>query len=98
VLWAVYDTGNYDYIVEYGFHDDGMISMRVGASGFNAFAWEPHMHTASWRVDVDLAYPNEPNVIAATGAQGATRVMWSGFDLRPRDLFDQTPLIGPREK
>lgn len=228
VLWAIYDTGNYDYIIEYSFHDDGMISFRLGAGGFNAFPWEPHMHSAYWRINVDLggpahdtvllaehaepgtlaatdsalpfnggvegfedweaesfttlrvqdeletnaygrrisydlmplnrgvsrhfgpgegytqhdfwatvedpgqldvravpvyaadaasvvdgdvvlwaaasahhhprsedlAYPDTPHVNPLTGAQGATRVMWSGFDLRPRDFFDATPLIG----
>jgi len=35
VLWGVYDAGNYDYIIEYGFRDDGTIAFRAGATGYN---------------------------------------------------------------
>jgi Cu2+-containing amine oxidase len=29
-----------------------------------------------------------------SGFQGATHVMWSGFDLRPRNVFDRSPFYG----
>jgi primary-amine oxidase len=35
VLWGVYDSGNYDYVIEYGFRDDGTIAFRAGATGYN---------------------------------------------------------------
>jgi hypothetical protein len=56
VFWSVYDTGNYDYIVEYGFRNDGTITFRVGATGYNNgnHPFDPHMHDVVWRVDVDL--------------------------------------------
>lgn len=56
VFWSVYDTGNYDYIVEYGFRNDGTITFRTGATGYNNqnHPFDPHMHDVIWRVDVDL--------------------------------------------
>lgn len=59
VLWGIFDTGNYDYITEYGFQDDGTITMRLGAAGYNnpntpPGPTEAHMHDALWRVELDL--------------------------------------------
>jgi primary-amine oxidase len=61
LLWGVYDTGNYDYILQYGFRDDGSISFRVGATGYNnpgkddpSMPFEPHMHDVLWYIDMDL--------------------------------------------
>lgn len=54
-LWGIYDTGNYDYIIEYTFRDDGQISFRVGATGWNnakdVTTDTPHTHTFLWRID-----------------------------------------------
>lgn len=56
VVWGTWDTGNYDYIIEYTFRDDGQISFRLGASGFDnpGLVGMAHMHDILWRVDVDL--------------------------------------------
>jgi primary-amine oxidase len=56
VFWSVYDTGNYDYIIEYGFRNDGAITFRAGATGYNNanHVFDPHMHDVVWRVDIDL--------------------------------------------
>jgi Cu2+-containing amine oxidase len=56
VLWGILDTGNYDFITEYGFRDDGTITMRVGATGYNDphRPSEAHMHDGLWRIDMDL--------------------------------------------
>lgn len=56
VVWGVSDAGNYDNIIHYGFRDDGTISFRVGHTGYNntVFPGQTHMHTALWRVDMDL--------------------------------------------
>jgi Cu2+-containing amine oxidase len=56
LVWGVSDAGNYDNIIQYGFRDDGVITFRLGASGYtnpNA-PWDSHAHTGLWRVDVDL--------------------------------------------
>lgn len=64
VLWASYDNGNYKYIMEYGFRDDGAITFRLGSTGFNNPPFEriAHTHTALWRIDVDLAGPGDDTV------------------------------------
>lgn len=56
VVWGTWDTGNYDYSIEYTFRDDGQISFRAGATGFDnpSFPALAHMHDILWRVDIDL--------------------------------------------
>ncbi|HEX7830380.1 MAG TPA: hypothetical protein VF787_12030, partial [Thermoanaerobaculia bacterium] len=57
VIWGTWDTGNYDYIIEYSFRDDGQMSFRLGATGWDNPNYSPglaHMHDILWRVDVDL--------------------------------------------
>ena len=56
VLWGVYDAGNYDYIQEFGFRDDGTISLRNGATGYlNPERPEvAHLHDSLWRIDLDV--------------------------------------------
>jgi primary-amine oxidase len=56
VIWGALEAGNYMYIMSYGFHDDGTISLRLGATGQNlpGHRKEAHMHSAHWRIDVDL--------------------------------------------
>ncbi len=55
-LWGVFDAGNYDFITEYGFRDDGTLTMRVGATGYNNLEQPTvaHMHDVLWRIDMDL--------------------------------------------
>jgi Cu2+-containing amine oxidase len=56
VLWATLDAANYNYVIQYGFQDDGTITFRVGGTAQNlpGFRDEAHMHNGLWRVDVDL--------------------------------------------
>jgi Cu2+-containing amine oxidase len=56
VLWAALEAGNYMYLMSYGFHDDGTVSFRVGATGQNlpGHRAESHTHNAHWRIDIDL--------------------------------------------
>jgi primary-amine oxidase len=56
VLWGTLDAANYNYIMQYGFRDDGTISFRIGATARNLPGMEhvAHMHNALWRVDLDL--------------------------------------------
>jgi len=57
-IWGVWDTGNYDYIIEYTFRDDGRISFRAGATGWNnakdVSSDTAHTHDLLWRVDINL--------------------------------------------
>lgn len=59
LLWAIMNAGNYRYIIEYGFRDDGTIIFRLGATGRNLYPKEDdggdnHLHTGCWRVEMAL--------------------------------------------
>ncbi len=56
VVWSVFDAYNYDYIIEYTFHEDGRITFRNGATGYNLpyDTSEPHVHNGLWRVSTKL--------------------------------------------
>jgi hypothetical protein len=56
LLWSTYDAGNYEYIIQYGFRDDGTITFRLGSTGYNSpyRPFEGHMHNALWYVDMNL--------------------------------------------
>ena len=61
ILWGVIDTGNYEYIVQYGFRDDGTITFRMGSTAYNYptnvyMANQAHMHNALWYVDINLGH------------------------------------------
>jgi hypothetical protein len=64
LLWSVIDTGNYEYVVQYGFRDDGTITFRLGATGYNnpVMPYEPHMHNALWYVDLDVGHAGNNSV------------------------------------
>jgi primary-amine oxidase len=59
VLWGCLNAANYQYLMEYGFQDDGTITFRLGATGHNfpGSEWDPHMHNALWRIQVNLDGP-----------------------------------------
>lgn len=56
VVTSVFDAFNYDYIIEYTFHEDGRITFRSGATGFNlpGATSKPHVHNGFWRVSTKL--------------------------------------------
>ncbi len=56
VVWSVFDAYNYDYIIEYTFHEDGRVTFRSGATGYNlpGNTSEPHVHNGLWRVSTKL--------------------------------------------
>lgn len=62
VLWATLDAANYNYIMQYGFRDDGTIEFRIAGTARNlpGREFEAHMHNALWRIDIDLnGYSND---------------------------------------
>lgn len=71
VLWGVYDMGNYKLIMEWSFRDDGVIQGRAGATGFNSpyYPWMGHMHSALWRLDVDLGGSDHDNASVLTHSE-----------------------------
>ncbi|MBI2807145.1 MAG: hypothetical protein HYX68_19360 [Planctomycetes bacterium] len=64
LLWGCLDAANYRYLIEYGFHDDGAITFRVGSTGrnYSTREFEGHMHNGLWRVDVNLDGPKNNSV------------------------------------
>ena len=56
--FSVLQAGNYSYIMEWTFRDDGTIVARAGSTGpkFDARNehTEGHMHNFTWRLDIDL--------------------------------------------
>jgi primary-amine oxidase len=57
VLWANFVAGNYTYLVEFCFHDDGTIAFKHAPTGYNYFDHfekASHMHNCLWRIGVKL--------------------------------------------
>jgi hypothetical protein len=67
LLWALLHAGNYRYVIEYGFSDDGAITCRLGATARNTKPYQAdgsdvHLHVGCWMFDPDLGDPTTPNV------------------------------------
>jgi primary-amine oxidase len=76
LLWALFHGGNYRYILEYGFSDDGVISCRLGATAHNFFdrrkdGGDAHLHVGCWRWDPELREAGEPGGPNGPGIGGA---------------------------
>jgi primary-amine oxidase len=64
VLWSNLNAGNYNYLIQYGFQDNGTISFQLGATGQNLhlptgklkheYPRMGHVHSACWRLGVQL--------------------------------------------
>lgn len=79
VLWGTLDAANYNYVMQYGFQDDGTITVRLGATARNlpGAELEAHMHNGLWRVDIDLdGFPHNSVMVMKhvepSGSQSAT--------------------------
>jgi hypothetical protein len=58
VLWGNFQAGNYTYLIEFCFHDDGTVALKHAPTGYNFFAHfdaGSHMHNCLWRIGVKLA-------------------------------------------
>jgi primary-amine oxidase len=65
VLWANFVAGNYTYLVEFGFHDDGTVALKHAPTGYNFFAHfdeAAHMHNVLWRIGVRLTPEFSDNI------------------------------------
>lgn len=65
VLWSILNAGNYDYVMQYEFHDDGTIEVRAGATGrklLGADDTNGHFHNFAWRIDLDVDGPDGDTV------------------------------------
>jgi hypothetical protein len=75
-LWAVFHGGNYRYLIEYGFRDDGAIVCRLGATAHNIFPRskdqrDVHLHVACWHWDPEMSEAGEQPV----GGPAANQVL-----------------------
>ncbi|HZZ82445.1 MAG TPA: hypothetical protein VFE62_28360 [Gemmataceae bacterium] len=70
-LWANFNAGNYTYMVEYGFMDDGTIAFRHAPTGYNLPSEHTtsHMHNCCWRIGVALGVENQKIVNTAAVAK-----------------------------
>jgi hypothetical protein len=78
VLWANFNAGNYTYLLEFGFMDDGTIALRHAPTGYNLPSDHgvPHMHNCCWKIGMALGVENQKIVNTAAVAKwpGSTPV------------------------
>lgn len=75
VLWGGIGAGNYNYIIEWTFRDDGVMLGRVGATATNypPQPLETHMHGIFWRLDIDLnGFPGDSVEVVSHVESGLT--------------------------
>ena len=67
VYFAVLGAGNYSYIMEWTFRDDGTILARAGSTGpqTEQLLGQGHMHDFTWRLDIDLNGAGDDSVYLA---------------------------------
>jgi len=69
LVWSVLNASNYDYVMSYGFFDDGTIEVRAAATGEKIGGpddTEGHTHVFAWRIDLDVAGPGGDSVSVST--------------------------------
>jgi primary-amine oxidase len=75
VVWGGIGAGNYNYIIEWTFRDDGAVLGHVGATATNypPQPLETHMHGIYWRLDIDLnGFPGDSVHIGTHVESGLT--------------------------
>ncbi len=77
VVWSVFDAFNYDYIIEYTFHEDGRITFRSGATGYNlpGDTSKPHVHNGFWRVSTKLLGRDDNEALEFTHVEDSNGFM-----------------------
>jgi hypothetical protein len=82
-LWANFEAGNYTYLVEIVFHDDGTIVFRHAPTGFNLredFDNAAHMHNCLWRLGVRLRLDEPGKTTHETPARNEVQVTRLRYD------------------
>ena len=71
VLWANFNAGNYTYLIEFGFMDDGTIAFRHAPTGYNLPSdhQASHMHNCCWKIGMALGLENQKIVNTAAVAK-----------------------------
>ncbi|MBC7883670.1 MAG: hypothetical protein H7Y37_20465 [Anaerolineae bacterium] len=83
-IWGTLDASNYNYIMRYGFQDDGTITFRLGATAYNLPGHElvAHTHDGLWKIDMDLG-----------GAKN--NLVQVARHLQSKDSFEASYVISP---
>jgi len=96
VLWSSIQSGAYNYMIKWEFHDDGAVEPGLGLGGVLQFGRTAHIHNIYWRLDLDIDDAENDRVeefyriIPATsdgsrGVNGWTQLLGETF--RPAELF-----------
>ena len=66
VYWSLLHAFNYNYVMEWTFHDDRTIRTRAGSTGarYPPHPTIGHTHDFTWRLDIDLDGPDGDSVHA----------------------------------
>jgi hypothetical protein len=79
-IWSVLKGANYRYIILYEFRDDGVIGLRLGATGHNLYIDDTdtatHLHLGCWRINLELGDASQTTVssVRLDTAKGKTVV------------------------
>ncbi|MEP6871655.1 MAG: hypothetical protein ABI939_07375 [Anaerolineaceae bacterium] len=89
-LWGALGAGNYNYVMEWIFRDDGMLIGRVGATAVNlpTKPLMPHMHNPIWRLDVDLDGASGDSVAQMTHAEAGLNANDNHMTVSTEQGFD----------
>jgi hypothetical protein len=85
-LWANCEAGNYTYLVEFIFQDDGTIVFRHAPTGYNLkdeFDKGAHMHNCLWRLGVRLCLAEADKPVGPLAAHNQVRIVKLRYD--PKD-------------
>lgn len=89
-LWANFNAGNYTYLIEFGFMDDGTIAFRHAPTGYNLPSGHtvPHMHNCCWRIGMALGLEGQKPVNQIAVAK------WPGNTPHEPNKKLDTPVFG----
>lgn len=96
VLSASAQSGAYNYILKWAFHDDGTIEPQVALAGALQFGNTAHTHNVYWRLDMDIGDGEHDRVeefhrVVPANSNGDRGVSaWTPFmveSFRPNELF-----------
>jgi hypothetical protein len=90
VLWANFNAGNYTYLLEFGFMDDGTIAFRHAPTGYNLPSDHnaAHMHNCCWRIGMALGLEGQKINNTASVAK------WLGNQAHENNKKLETPGFG----
>lgn len=101
VVWGILNAGNYDYVMQYAFDDDGTVEVLAGATGRKLGGADDttgHFHNFAWRVNLDLAGADGDTVRLETTTPQGKRVRESEKIVVREGGLDWDPRLSPHLK